>query len=102
MTILDKIKSYLPAAETVANIAETIAKVMPVSASIVNAIELGIKLTHGIVNAEPMIEQTWRDLQSASAGGVKVSEDEWAAWLAQVNDAHAAYVAAAMKVEAQP
>lgn len=101
MTIMDKIKAYLPAAEVVANIALNIAKVMPISASVVNAIELGIKVANGVANEVPIAVQTWQDIQTAAAGGAKVSDDEWTAWQEQVDHAHVAFLAAAAKVESQ-
>lgn len=101
MTMMDKIKAYLPAAEVVANVALNIAKVMPVSANVVNAIELGIKVANGLANEVPVAVRTWEDIQAAAAGGVKVTEDEWTVWQEQVDEAHIAFLAAAAKVEAQ-
>lgn len=101
MTIEDQINTYLPAAETIADVALNIAKVVPGLSSVEGAIELGIKIANGIANEVPTIVQTWTDIQAAAGGGVAVSTDEWVAWLSQVNDAHAAYIAAAAKIEAE-
>lgn len=101
MTIEDQINTYLPAAQTIADVALSIARVMPGASSVVGAIELGIKVANGVANEVPVIMQTWNDIQIAAAGGQPVSDADWVAWLSQVNDAHTAYLAAAARIEAQ-
>lgn len=100
MSLPDILKKYLPTAQVVAEVALNIAKVMPVSANVVNAIELGIKVANGLASEVPIVLQTYKDIQAAAAGGVKVSDDEWATWQTQVDDAHNAFLAAAAKVAA--
>jgi hypothetical protein len=101
MTIADQIKAYLPAAKTIADVALNIAKVIPGLGSAEAAIELGIKVANGIANEVPIVMQTWKDIQDAAAGGVVVSDAEWAAWQAQVDEAHVKFLEAVSRVESK-
>lgn len=101
MTILDKIQGYLPGAAAIAETALAVFKVMPGTSSVVGAIELGIKIANGVANNIPLVVQTWKDIQAAASGGKPVTEDEWAAWQAQVDEAHVSFAAAKARFDAK-
>ncbi len=98
---LEQITGYLPSAAKIAEVALGIFKVMPGTAGVVSAIELGIKIANGIVNEIPVAVKAWEDIQTAASGGKKVTDEEWAAWEADVTQAHDAFRAALARVEAQ-
>lgn len=100
MSIEDKINAALPVVEKIAEIALTVAKLLPVTASVANAIEMGIKIEQGLANEVPAVIATYNDMKSAAAGGVAITTTEWAEWQAGVDSAHSVFVAAAAKVEA--
>lgn len=100
---IEKLKStaatVLAIGEKVGEIALAIAKVIPATAPVANAIELGIKLANGLAHEAPVALQTWNDIQAAAAGGVPVSDDQWTAWETQISDAHNELQAAAAAVK---
>ena len=96
-----KVLSALPVVEQIAGIALTVAKLFPPTASIANAIEMGIKVEQGIRSEVPEIIQTYNDMKAAAAGGVEVTAVQWAAWDQQIADAHSGFLAAAAAVENQ-
>jgi hypothetical protein len=100
-SIGDKIKGYLPAAAQIATVAATVAKVIPGIGNVVSAIELGIKIANGVANEIPQAVKVWNDVQAAANGGQPVTEDEWAQWKADIDEAHAGFLAAAARVQAK-
>lgn len=91
---VNKVVVYLPSVLQIAAVATQIAKVLPGAAQIVAGIELGIKIANGLANEVPQVIKTWESIQAAAAGGQPVSEDEWAGWVAQIEEAHTGFVAA--------
>lgn len=96
----NKILSVLPVVEQIGEVALTIAKIFPATASIANIIEMGIKVEQGVRGEVPEIVQAFTDMQAVAAGGVKATDAEWTAWDSQVAEAHSGYLAAAAKIEA--
>lgn len=102
MSLKDNLLTAVQWAEKLAPVAETVASVFPLGASVVSAIKLAGQIVTGISEAEPTIEAAWADIQAAAAGGQPVTLEQWAAWQADVDQAHADFMSAAARVEAQP
>lgn len=100
-SIGNKLTALLPSLELIAEVAANIAAILPPTASLVGAIQLGIKVANGVVNEVPLIVQTYDDLKAAVAGGQPISDEQWVEWQAMVDQAHTDFVAAAGEVIAK-
>lgn len=99
----NKIKGFLPAAEQIAEVALTLAKLVPGVGQVASAIELGIKLANGLVNEVPMAVKVWSDAKAAlaSGGGQPVTEAEWTQWKVDIDEAHVGFLAAVARANAK-
>lgn len=93
-----KIRGYLPAASQIADIADTIAAVIPGVGNVVGIIKLAIKVANGVANEIPQAIKALEALQEVRNGGKKMTTAELDELEASIDEAHNAFVVAANKV----